>query len=720
MTDGDRLPHRGGFMSEKIHRRHRERSAMVYIRQSTVQQVERHQESTRLQYALVDRAMQLGWARETIVVIDDDLGRSGATIEGRLGFQRLVAEVGLGKVGLVLGVEMSRLARSCRDWHQLLEICSLFDTLIADADGVYDPANYNDRLLLGLKGTMSEAELHILKARMHEGRKAKARRGELGKAVPMGYLRRPSGEVVFDPDEQAQATIRQVFDLFERLRTVGKVMRYLIEHDMRMPVRIRGGSRKDELEWHRVNRASLLNLFANPIYAGAYVYGLRPIDRRRQKPGRPGTGRRPSRVEEADVFLRDRVPAYITWEQYQRNQAQLQSNRAAWGGSVRAGSALLSGLLICGRCGLRMTAHYNNNGRTARYSCMSMKVNYGEPFCQSLKSAPLDALMMELVLQALEPAALEASLALAADLEAERAALDRHWQQRLERARYEVERARRQYGAVEPENRLVARTLERAWEEALAEQVRLETEYERVRRERVQAPSSAELGAIRKLAQDLPALWRAETTTQEERQTIVRQLLERVVVEVVDGTEQVRVTCHWRGGNQTSHQLTRPVARLTTLSTYTNLVARAADLRRAGQSFTAIADTLNVEGWRPANRRDTFNAPMVHHLLIKAGVIEPRYRRRKPKIARQPDEWTIRELAEKIGMPEPTLYTWVQQGRLRSRMAKAGSGRVKLVHADSATIAALKTIRTTPAPWHRRPPPVNQTDNPTDASKKPN
>jgi len=711
MMDGDLVPRQGGFMCDKILCQHRERLAMVYIRQSTVQQVERHQESTRLQYALVDRAFQFGWARETIVVIDDDLGRSGTTIEGRLGFQRLVAEVGLGNVGLVLGVEMSRLARSCRDWHQLLEICALFDTLIADADGVYDPANYNDRLLLGLKGTMSEAELHILKARMLEGRRAKARRGELGKAVPMGYLRRPSGEVDFDPDEQAQATIRQVFDLFERFRTIGKVMRYLADHDIRMPIRVRGGTRKGELEWHRVNRPSLQNLFANAIYAGAYVYGIRPTDRRRQKPGRPATGRRSLRAEEADVFLPDRVPAYISWEQYQRNQAQLQSNRAAWGGPARAGSALLSGLLICGRCGLRMNAHYNNNGRTARYACSYMKSSYAEPFCQSLKAAPLDALMTRLVLQALEPAALEASLALAADLEAERAALDRHWQQRLERARYDVERARRQYAAVEPENRLVARTLERTWEGALAEQTHMEADYERVRRERVQAPSSAELVAIRNLARDMPALWRAETTTQEERQTIVRLLLERVLVEVVDGTEQVRVICHWHGGNRTSHQLTRPVARLITLSTYTKLIARAADLRRDGHNFAGIAEVLNREGWRPAKRRDTFNAPMVHHLLIKAGVIEPKYRRRKPHIARRPDEWTIRELAEQIGMPQPTLYNWVSQGRLRSRMVKARAGRAKLVHADPTTIAALKEIRTTPAPWRRLPPPTTHPSN---------
>jgi excisionase family DNA binding protein len=485
---------------------------------------------------------------------------------------------------LVLGVEMSRLARSCRDWHQLLEICALFDTLIADVDGVYDPTNYNDRLLLGLKGTMSEAELHILKARMLEGRRAKARRGELGKAVPMGYLRRASGEVVLDPDQQAQATIRLVFDLFERLRTIGKVLRYLVAHDIRLPVRARSGVQKDELEWRRPSRATLQNLFANPTYAGAYVYGVRSIDRRRQKAGRPGTGRRSLRAEEAEVFLPDRMPAYITWDQYQRNQAQLQSNRAAWGGAPRSGSALLSGAITCGRCGLQMSAHYNNNGYTARYVCLSMKSNYGEPFCQSLTAAPLDALMTRLVLQALEPAALEASLALATDLEAERA---------------------------------------------------------------------------------------------------------------VHSTEQVRVICHWHGGNRTLHQLMRPVARLTALSTYNSLVERAADLRRAGHSSAEIAETLNLEGWRPAKRRNTFNRPMVHHLLIKAGVIKPKYRRRKTQIARQPNEWTIRELAEQIGVPESTLYTWVRKGHLRSRIMKAG--RTILVHADPAAIAELKAIRATPA-----------------------
>jgi len=378
-------------MPEKITRQHQQRLAIVYIRQSTPQQVERNQESTKLQYALVDRAFHFGWAREMIVTIDDDLGRSGSTVEGRLGFQRLVAEVGLGHVGLVLGIEMSRLARSCRDWHQLLEICALFDTLIADTDGVYDPANFNDRLLLGLKGTMSEAELHILQARMLAGRNAKARRGELGKPLPMGYLRRPSGEVAFDPDEQAQSVIRMVFALFERIRTVSGVLRYLVRHDIKMPVRLAGGPGKGELEWRRPSRPSLGDLFSNPIYAGVYVYGVRPIDRRRQKPGRPGSGRRSPRPEDAEVFLRDRLPAYITWEQFQRNQEQIRANRPSERGPARAGAALLSGLIVCGRCGLRMTAAYNNAGHAARYQCIGARTSFEAPSCQALKAAPVDA-----------------------------------------------------------------------------------------------------------------------------------------------------------------------------------------------------------------------------------------------------------------------------------------------------------------------------------------
>jgi len=480
-----------------------------------------------------------------------------------------------------------------------------------------------------------------------------------------------------------------------------------------LPVRVRCGPGKGELAWHRVNRPSLHNLFANPIYAGAYVYGVRPTDRQRQKPGRPSTGRRAPRPDTAAVFLPDRLPAYISWEQYQRNRAQMQSNMAARGGPVRAGSALLSGLLICGRCGLRMQAQYNNNGHAGRYACAYMRSSYCEPLCQSLKATPLDGLIAALVVQAMQPAALEASLALAKDLEAERAGLERHWQQRLERAGFHADRARRQYAAVEPENRLVARSLERAWEEALAERTRLEAEHDRFRRAQAAAPSPAELDAIRSLACELPALWRARSTTQEERQTIVRLLLERVLVTVVDSSELVRVECHWQGGHRTQHQLKRPVARLKSLSTYAELVRRAAALHHAGHGFPTIAETLNREGWRPAKRRDTFNAAMVHHLLRGAGVIKPGHRRPRQLLDRRPDEWTIRELAAQIGMPEPTLYGWVQRGRLRSRAVQAGKGSAKLVHADAATIADLQAIRTIPPPWRRLPPAATSPNQPT-------
>jgi excisionase family DNA binding protein len=692
--DRDLVPRCGGVMLEKIRWQHRERLAIVYIGQYTVQRVERQQESTELQHALVGRAAQFGWTRETIVVVDDDLGRSAMTLEGRFGFQRLVAEVSLGNVGLVLGVEMSRLARLCREWRQLLEICTLFDTLIADADGLYDPTNHNDRLLLGLKEPMSEAELHVHRPRMLEARRAKARGCELGETVPMGYLRRPSGEVIFDPDEQAQATIRLIFDLFERLDTIGKVMLYLVEHDIRMPARVPSGARKGELEWHRANRASLQDLFATPIYAGAYVYGVRPSDRRAY---RPSTGRRLWCAEEGDVFLCDRVPAYITWNQYRRNQAQLHSGRAAWTATPRAGSALLCGVITCGRCGRRMTAAHHNNGRTTRYACTSMKSNCGDPFCQSLAAAPLDTLMAQLLLKTLEPAALEARLALANDLEAERAALDHDWQPRLKRASDAAERACRQYHACELENRLVESYLERDWEEALAEQARLETEYGRVRGERLVVPTSAELLAIRNLAQDLPGLWRAETTTQEERQIIVRLLLERILVEVVNDTEQVRITCHWHGGSRTSHQLIRPVARMDQLSTYEDLLARVRELHRTGHGLTDVAAILNREGWRPAKRRETFNARMVDRLLLISGMRAPKYRRRKTDLGRQAEEWTPHELAEHLGLPQPTLYRWIQEGRLPSR--RIPGRRAMLVHADEAAIAALKAIRAGPIPW---------------------
>ncbi len=329
--------------SERITARHYDRLAVVYVRQSTAQQVLDHQESTRLQYGLVTRAQGLGWARERILVIDDDLGQSGASAEARVGFQRLVSEVSLDHVGLVLGIEMSRLARSSKDWHQLLEICALFGTLIADLDGVYDPGQYNDRLLLGLKGTMSEAELHILKQRMQQGRLNKARRGELAVPVPIGYLRQPDGTVVLDPDEQVQHVVRLIFRKFAELGTLNAVLRYLVTHRIQLGVRRQERRGRGTLRWTAPNRMTLQNVLKNPIYAGAYAYGRRQSDPRGKRPGRPNTGRVVRTPDEWYVLLRDRYPAYIPWEQYERNLARLQANRARRRGGRGAPRASLVG-----------------------------------------------------------------------------------------------------------------------------------------------------------------------------------------------------------------------------------------------------------------------------------------------------------------------------------------------------------------------------------------
>jgi DNA invertase Pin-like site-specific DNA recombinase len=676
----------------KIQGDHRDRLAVVYVRQSTVQQVERHQESTRLQYGLVERAVALGWARAQVLVIDEDLGKSGATAQGRTGFQRLVAEVGLAHVGIVLGVEMSRLARSNRDWHQLLEVCALFGTLLGDLDGVYDLQQYNDRLLLGLKGTMSEAELHLLKQRMLAGKEAKARRGELPLRLPMGYVRHPSGEVIKDPDAQAQATIQLVFTQFQRRQTLNGVLQTLVRQGVQLPYRLPSGPRKGELEWRRPNRVTLSNLLHNPIYAGAYVYGRRPIDPRRQQPGRPATGRVVARPEAWRVTLRDRLPAYLTWEAYERNRRQLAANQAQNQGAVRRGPSLLSGLLTCGRCGLRMTTSYHNNGHGLRYSCNRMAVDYGEAPCQSLAGTALDALVVRLVLQALEPAALEVSLRVAEDVEAERAQWHQQWAQRLERARYAAERAFRQYSAVEPEHRLVARTLERQWEEALAAEVELQREHARFVAEQPAALSAQEREAIRRLASDIPALWEAPSTTAADRQALIRQVVERVVVTVQGESERVGVQVHWRGGDRTGTTLVRPVARLEQLSYYPALLERVCALHAQGSTSPAIAAVLNAEGWRPAKRRETFNAAMVQGLLARQGLRAAVKATRKV-LARGPEEWTLGELARTLGMARSTLRTWRREGWLKARKDTTTAQGVWLVWADEAEVARLKAKR---------------------------
>lgn len=684
----------------KIMSHHLNRKAIIYIRQSTLQQVHRHQESTRLQYGLVDQAMHLGWPRSSIDVIDEDLGCSGATAEGRIGFQRLVAEVGLDHVGIVLGLEMSRLSRSSLDWYQLLEVCAIFGTLIGDLDGIYDPTHYNDRLLLGLKGTMSEAELHILKQRMLEGKRAKARRGELGLPVPMGYIRQPSGVVVKDPDEQAQAVIRRVFELFERKWTINGVLTELVAQQIQMPCRVASGANKGELEWHRPNRVTLSNLLHNPIYAGAYAYGRRPTDPRKKIPGRPSTGRTVAPMEDWEVLIKDRLPAYISWAQYERNLRQLKANTAQSMGAVRQGPSLLSGLIICGRCGLRMAPHYSDNGKGLRYGCDRMAIDYGEARCQSLSGKPLDQCITALIFKALQPAALEISMAVAEDLETERQRQQAHWQQRMERAQIETQRASRQYNAVEPENRLVARTLERKWEATLAVEAQLKNEYDQFLADQPAVLTAEERVAIQGLAQDIPALWEAETTTAADRQMIVRQLIERVLVTVIEDTEKVQVEVHWMGGHKTRTLINRPVARLDQLSHYQELMARVKELQSQGYNAPDIANTLNVEGWSPPKRRKTYNAQMVRNLLSRQGLSTGTHKQQHAvDMKRKAHEWTFKELAGQLQIPEPTLYAWMRRGQLKGRKVEVASRSIWLIHVNDKEREQLRKQRTAQRIW---------------------
>lgn len=675
--------------SSKIDARHLERVAVVYVRQSTTQQTIHHAESTRLQYGLTERATSLGWSRDRIVVIDDDLGRSGATAEGRPGFQRLVAEVGLDHVGLILGIEMSRLARSCRDWYQLLEVCAIFRTLIADLDGVYDPANYNDRLLLGLKGTMSEAELHVLRQRLDQGRRSKAQRGELGLPVPIGYVRKPSGEVIQDPDEQVRAVVQLVFEQFERKGTVNSLLTQLVRNGVKMPIRLVHGANKGDIEWRRPNRTTLQHMLKNPIYAGAYVFGRTWTDARKKQAGQPTSGRRQVPREEWPVLLKDRIPAFITWEQYELNQAQLEANRPSVMGAPRRGAALLSGLITCGKCGRRMSVVYS--GGQHRYDCNAQKTCYGAQSCMSMGGPFLDEHIAQLVMKSLEPAALEVSLEVAANLDNERRRLDEQWKHRRERAQFEVDRAFRQYNAAEPENRLVVRTLERQLEEKLSTQRILEEDHHRFLAEQPTLLTDTERAQIRALAADLPALWNSTTTTPADKQTIIRQLVERVRIKPQGSSERLDVVVEWIGGHRTQMDLHRPVWRIDQLTYYRDLLRRMRELHDDQElSWREVADALNHEGWIPPRQHGGFTPANVRATASKHGLTKAL----RPKAVLKKHERPLTELAAEIAMPTVTLMTWARRGWITARKLHEDGRSFWIVSAPPKELAKIRAMRT--------------------------
>ena len=529
---------------QKVSASHLKREAYLYVRQSTLRQVLENTESTTRQYALRERAVALGWPVERVVTIDSDLGRSAASAVDREGFQKLVAEVGLGHVGIVLGLEVSRLARSSTDWHRLLEICALSDTLILDEDGVYDPGHFNDRLLLGLKGTMSEAELHVLHARLQGGVLSKASRGELRGPLPTGFVYGANDQVVLDPDQQVRQAIHLFFQTFQRTGSAWTTVRIFREQGWLFPRRFRAGPHKGELVWAPLLHSTTRNVLHNPRYAGAFVYGR--THTRKTADGREHVDLLPR--EEWHALLPDAHAGYISWQDYEGNLRQLLENAHAQGSDrrkspPREGPALLQGLAICGRCGTRMTVRYHvRRGQLLPdYLCQREGIEHGQPICQVVSGVDLEPAIGQLLVDAVTPLALEVALTVQQELDARVDDADRLRRQQVDRARYEADLAQRRYLQVDPDNRLVADALEADWNGKLRTLATAQDEYERRRVDDHHIVDERQRQEILSLATDFPRLWRDPRTPDRERKRMVRLLLEDVTLLKDDNiTAQVR------------------------------------------------------------------------------------------------------------------------------------------------------------------------------------
>jgi DNA invertase Pin-like site-specific DNA recombinase len=649
--------------TSKVGPSHLERDAYVYVRQSTLAQVHDNTESLERQYELATKAQALGWAPQQVVIVDDDLGRSGADSTARAGFKGLVADVGLGKVGAVLGIEVSRLARNNTDWYQLLDLCALTDTLIVDGDGIYHPGHYNDRLLLGLKGTMSEAELHLIRGRLTAGLKHKAAKGELRQGLPVGLVYNDDDQVELDPDEAVREAIATVFRRFDEMGSARQVLLSLLEDNVALPRRPSGSRR---VTWAPASYPAVHHILTNPAYAGAFVFGRCRSEKRLDEKGQLVV--RSKKVPRGDweVLVVGHHQGYISWERYERLQDQLRANwrprRGESGGAVREGTALLQGRIRCGRCGRPMQTGYSGaNGDCPRYTCSRAKAMYGaERTCQSLGGKKLEARVMEEVFAVLEPAAIAATVKALAEVEANYQSRIGVFQLSAERARYEADRARRQFDAVEPENRLVARTLEAAWEEALKKARQCEAELAAQKARRPARLDEEEVSWLQRAGADLRAVFYAPSTTWRQRKQLLRALVAEVVVTVRAAEREADVTLTWEGGARTSFVLpmNKPGlhSRVTDEATV-DLVRRLA----ARYDDKTVAQVLSRQGRRTATGL-SFSQRRVQHLRVANGI--PAH---TPPLTVTPDEengevLSITAAEKKLGVSRATLYRWVADG----------------------------------------------------------
>jgi DNA invertase Pin-like site-specific DNA recombinase len=648
----------------KIQATHRERLAVVYIRQSDPKQVLNNRESGFNQRALKERLVGLGWKPNRIQLLDDDQGRSAKSAEGRCGFQKLAADVGLGKVGIIMGYEVSRLARNNADWYRLLELCALFDTLIADVDGIYHPRDFNDRLLLGLKGTLSEAELHSLRLRLDAGRLSKAKRGELVHHLPTGLIRDDAGQVHFDPDVAVRDRIGLVFQKFTLLGSMQKVLRYLAKHQLLLPRKQTSGLYAGEVLWKEPSISAIVSILKNPAYAGAFAYGRRIAVPARQIPGRRATGRIRQPSEQWLALVRDVYPAYITWAEYERNQNTIAENRQKMEErltrkqALRNGAALLTGLVRCGVCGHAMQVTYKV-GRF-QYVCHTAQARYAKPNCQYLSGRPIDEAVVEEFFHVLQPAEIDAFEQISAHQAEHHQELLRHLEQEAVRLQYAARRAERQYNCVDPENRLIAATLEKRWESALEE---WEQAKARLAEAKAQAPQPICLAAeVREAFTDvgrrLPEIW--PQLSPEGRKRLLRTLVTGVNLKrASNGMVQVRIL--WRGGLVSERAVRLPVSTRRRTEMEAQIVARVEQLATQGFRDVSIAEALNHEGYYPC-RSAAFTPEIVLRLRCRYGIHLGVGRLRRGEL---PKGYTIAAMARLLNVHPGWIYRGIRIGRIR-------------------------------------------------------
>jgi DNA invertase Pin-like site-specific DNA recombinase len=672
------------------------------VRQSSLMQVRDNTTSTLRQYDLVQRALSLGWPRERIYVIDQDQAHSGSSSTGRDGFQSLVAEVALKHCGALLSLEVSRLARSCSDWYHLLEICALTDTLVIDEDGIYDPGHYNDRLLLGFKGTMSEAELHWLRQRLHGGKLTKAEHGELRFRLPVGLVYDPIGRIVLDPDEEVQAAVRLVFDLFEQYASALAVVKHFTLHHLRFPDRLWQRTRKGELVWEPLRCGRVLSLLHNPFYAGAYVYGRTKTRQQALPSEQPRIKGRTRQVKREDwpIVLLDAHPGYSSWDQFRHNQQLLDDNRT-WRpeerrGAVREGAALLQGIVLCGTCGRRMHVRYLQDGTTPSYECRQAHAQLAEKTCQTMRGDGIDQAVASCFLEAIQPAHLAVSLATLDQLEARAHQLDRQWQLRLERAQYEADLAQRRYIAVDPDNRLVARSLERDWNEQLKAVEQLQREYLALPKPTALRITPEERQRILRLAQNVPAVWHAPTTTPAERKQLVRYLIKDVTLTKREMVIEVRI--RWRTEALTDVTVPRPKVVADARRTDAQVVARVRELAPT-HTATQIALLLNEEGLHPG-LGGSFTASKVD--WIRAAYDIPLDCPEGPGFCpsgqRGDGRYSALAAAELLNVNVSTIADWCNSGRLES--VRAGTHGPRWITLTPEIIAEFR--KPVQRHWKRR------------------